>query len=366
MSLISSSISNESTFVSVPSGVSLIVICGATATGKSSLAIAIAQRLQANRLNSAILSADSRQVYREFNIGTAKPSLAEQAIVPHYLIDICEPTETLTVAAYQEQAQQLIEGKGRQGWANQGSQEAATAKLATEVSSPLGGSPFVPLLVGGTGLYLRSVTRGMIMPRVPPQPELRSQLQALGQPMCYRLLQQVDPIAAQKIHAHDEVRTLRAIEVFYTTGQPISQQQGEHPPAYPILHIGLDAQNAAQRQQRIAHRAKQMVAAGFVEEVDYLCRKYGADLPLLNTLGYAEFKPYLMGHCSLEAALEQTILHTRQFAKRQRTWFRAVADIQWFDADAPDLEAQVWQRVAEFIAVPLGNVAASQTAYPDS
>jgi tRNA dimethylallyltransferase len=164
------------------------------------------------------------------------------------------------------------------------------------------------------------------------------------------MLQQVDPLSAQKIHPHDQVRTLRSLEVFYVTGCPISEQQGETPPSYPILQIGLDCIAPTKLQQRIAHRAKQMVADGFVAEVAYLCGKYGADLPLMNTLGYAEFRDYLADRLSLDAALEQTILHTRQFAKRQRTWFRADPNIHWFDADVPDLEEKVWHRVTQFIA----------------
>ena len=303
----------------------LIVICGATATGKSSLAIALA-----NRMNSAILSADSRQVYREFNIGTAKPAISEQQTVPHYLIDICEPTETLTLAEYQMQAQTLIK------------------KMHGELS-------IMPLLVGGTGLYIRSITKGLKIPRVSPQPQLRSQLQTLGQHQCYAMLQQVDPDAAAKIHAHDQVRTLRSLEVFYATGQPMSAQQGEQPPTYPILQIGLECSDRVQLQHRITQRTNQMIDNGFVAEVEFLCQKYGADLPLLNTLGYAEFRQFLTGEISQTDAIAATILHTRQFAKRQRTWFRAYPEIEWFDADAFDLEVQVWQRIEEF----LGNNAAS-------
>src|SRR6476469_6840657 len=142
----------------------LIAICGATATGKSGLALALAQRL-----GSAIVSADSRQVYRKFDIGTAKPSAAEQQIVPHYLIDICDPTETLTVADYQQQAQVLINQMRQQGG--------------------------IPLLVGGTGLYIKAVTRGLKIPRVAPHMELRSQLSSLAQTQLYQMLQQVDPSA---------------------------------------------------------------------------------------------------------------------------------------------------------------------------
>lgn len=300
---------------------SLITICGATATGKSGLAIALAKRL-----NSVILSADSRQVYREFNIGTAKPTATEQQQVPHYLIDICDPTETLTVADYQQQAQTLI----------------AAPLVSLSPCPPL-------LLVGGTGLYIRSVVQGLKIPRVAPQKELRSQLQSLGQPQLYAMLQQVDPVAAQKIHPNDSVRTLRALEVFYVTGYPISKQQGEHPPDYPMLQIGLDCAVSAALTRRIEHRTEQLLTAGWVTEVETLCQKYGSDLPLLNTLGYREIKQYLAREISLSEAKDLTVLHTRQFAKRQRTWFRASPQIEWFDADHPDLLEQVWLRVQQFV-----------------
>ena len=297
----------------------LITICGATATGKSGVALALAGRLQ----SSSILSADSRQVYREFDIGTAKPTAVDRTCVPHHLIDICDPTETMTLAEYQQQAQNLI------------------AAVDFPVSPPL-------LLVGGTGLYIKSVVRGLKIPRVAPMPELRSQLAELGQSQCYAMLQQVDRSAAEKIHLNDPVRTLRALEVFYVTGRPISEQQGENPPNYPILQIGLDCPIDV-LVDRIKQRTEQMLERGWIAEVEYLCKKYGCDLPLLNTLGYQEMKQYLAGDIKLEEAKELTILHTRQFAKRQRTWFRAYPEIEWFEVSTPDLLERVWQRVQEFI-----------------
>ena len=293
----------------------LIVICGATATGKSGLALSLAQRL-----GSVVLSADSRQVYREFDIGTAKPTLSEQKLVPHYLIDICEPTETMTVADYQEQTQQLI---------------------ANLEISPL-------LLVGGTGLYIRSIVQGMKIPRVAPQLELRSQLEQIGQNQLYPMLQQVDPIAAQKVHPNDLVRTLRALEVYYVTGSPMTEQQGENPPNYPILQIYLDCEPDV-LDARIRKRTEQMVADGLVTEVKDLCQKYGSELPLLNTLGYQEIKQYLAGEISLDTAQELIVLHTRQFAKRQRTWFRQTPGIETFNIRNSHLLEQVWQRIQSFM-----------------
>lgn len=298
----------------------LITICGATATGKSGVAVAVAMKLR-----SAILSADSRQVYREFDIGTAKPTKVDRTSVPHYLIDICDPRETLTVSEYQQQAQKLIAAN----------------------DSPL-------LLVGGTGLYVKSIVRGLKIPAIAPMPQLRSQLVELGQAQCYQILQQVDRAAADKIHANDPVRTLRALEVFYATGRPISEQQGENPPSYPILQIGLDC-DIEVLTKRIEQRTNQMLESGWIAEVEYLCQKYGCDLPLLNTLGYQEMKQYLAGEIKLEEAKELTILHTRQFAKRQRTWFKAYPEIEWFDVSKPDLLERVWQRVQEFLTEDFGD-----------
>lgn len=289
----------------------LLVIGGATATGKSGLAVALAERL-----NGAILSADSRQVYREFDIGTAKPSHADQAQVPHYLIDICDPTKTLTLAEYQQQAQGLI---GQFHHARKS----------------------VPLLVGGTGLYIDAIVKGLKIPPVAPHPALRQQITDLGQPHAYALLKSLDSVAAQRIHPNDPVRTVRALEIFYVTGQPPSTLQGENPPDYPILYLGLDAEPDV-LHRRIAQRAHTMIEMGFEEEVIHLVKKYGADLPLLQTLGYAEMLPYVRGDISLEAAIEAIILHTRQFAKRQRTWFRNRATVQWFESGAVDVVDQVW------------------------
>jgi tRNA dimethylallyltransferase len=291
----------------------LIVICGATATGKSGLAVALAQRL-----DTIILSADSRQVYREFDIGTAKPTLEQQEQVLHYLIDVCDPRETLTVAQYQAEAQKLI----------------STV-------------PF-PILVGGTGLYIKAITKGLKIPRVAPQPELRSQLAQLGQPQLYTMLQQVDPDGAVKINPKDSVRTLRALEVFYVTGVPISAQQGENPPNYPILQIGLECDRDL-LTQRIKQRTEEMIAADWVAEVKTLIDRYGCDLPLLETLGYREIKRYLQGKFTLEEAIEETVLRTKQFAKRQSTWFRSESAIEWFEATDPNLEQNVWRRVEEFV-----------------
>jgi tRNA dimethylallyltransferase len=271
--------------------IGLIVILGATATGKTSLAIALAKYLK-----SPILSADSRQVYRHFDIGTAKPNLEERQEVPHYLIDIAEPDTTLTLADYQQQAQTLI------------------AKFHAE--------GITPILVGGSGLYIKAITAGLKIPRVPPQPELRSQLEELGQNYCYQVLKQVDPVGSTKIHANDQIRTLRSLEVFYVTGQPLSSQQGEQPPDYPIVQIGLDCEDLDVYRKLVSDRTEQMLENGWLDEIRDLQARYGGDLPLLRTLGYGEMSDYLANKTDLETAKLLTVTHTCQFAKRQRTWFR--------------------------------------------
>jgi tRNA dimethylallyltransferase len=295
----------------------LIVICGATATGKSDLALQLAKRLSA-----PILSADSRQVYQGFDIGTAKPSTADRARVPHYLLDLCPPEVSFTVAEYQSVAQSLIAKVQEQGK--------------------------VPILVGGTGLYIQSVVQGLKIPRVSAQPELRSQLQSFSQALLYQWLQQVDAPSTIKIHPHDQVRTLRALEVFYTTGIPLSAQQGSHPPPYPILQIGLEVSDPELHTALIQRRTERMVAQGWVEEVGQIMKAYGPDLPLLQTLGYAELTQYLKGECTLDEAIAAIVLHTKQFAKRQRTWFRNDPKIQWFDARDEHLGEAAWSAVEPF------------------
>jgi len=296
--------------------VGLIVILGATATGKTSLAIALAKYLK-----SPILSADSRQVYRHFDIGTAKPNLEERQEVPHYLIDIAEPDTTLTLADYQQQAQTLI------------------AKFHAE--------GVTPILVGGSGLYIKAITAGLKIPRVAPQPELRSQLEELGQNYCYQVLQQVDPVGSTKIHANDQIRTLRSLEVFYVTGQPLSSQQGEQPPDYPIVQIGLDCEDLDAYRKLVSDRTEQMLENGWLDEIRDLQVRYGADLPLLKTLGYGEMSDYLANKTDLETAKLLTVTHTCQFAKRQRTWFRGSGNgdlpIHWLRSGSTCEEAiNVW------------------------
>ncbi len=298
-------------------GPKLIALCGPTATGKSAQALYLARRL-----GSPLISADSRQIYREFNIGTAKPTSAQQQEWPHELIDIADPTETFTVAQYQAQAQMIIDRAHRQGQ--------------------------IPIVVGGTGLYIQALTEGLGIPAVPPQPHLRQQLEQLPPELCYEFLQQVDPSASARIHRNDRVRTLRALEIYYSTGCPASQMKQRTPPPYKVLILGLTS-SPSQLRRRIEQRAHLMLAQGWIEEVRDLQAKYGPDLPLLQTLGYAEISRYLRGELSQDQLLPEIVQHTRQFAKRQLTWFRRTPGMQWLDCEADDLSEQIGCRVQDFL-----------------
>ncbi|MDX1978315.1 MAG: tRNA (adenosine(37)-N6)-dimethylallyltransferase MiaA [Pseudanabaenaceae cyanobacterium bins.68] len=278
----------------------LIVLLGVTASGKTNLAVQLAQNL-----GLPILSADSRQVYRGMDIGTAKPSLAERSQVAHYLIDLVDLNSSFSLAEYQMAAQNLIQQFHTQG--------------------------ITPMLVGGTGMYIKAILHGMKIPQVAAQPELRRQLESLGQRHCHQLLTQVDP--ATNIHQHDQVRTIRALEIFLVTGTPPSALQQEHPPDYPILQIGLET--PTNHRDLISDRLVQMLKQGWLSEIQALQQQYGADHPLLKTLGYGEMSAYLANQISLGQAQQATITHTLQFAKRQRTWFRNTGSqryqIHWCD-----------------------------------
>jgi tRNA dimethylallyltransferase len=266
----------------------VIVLLGPTASGKTDLAIALAQAL-----DLAVLNVDSRQLYRQMDVGTAKPTAAQRGQARHELLDLRDPDQPINLQEFRAIAEAQL-----------------NAELARK---PLA------LLAGGSGLYLQALTQGLEPPAVPPQPQLRAQLAALGQPLCHQLLRQGDPAAAARIAPADAVRTQRALEVLYATGRPLSSQQGAMPPPWRVLELGL---NPTDITGRIASRTKGLFAAGLVAETEALIERYGAELPLLNTIGYAEAKQQLAGELSETEAIALCEQRTRQFAKRQRTWFR--------------------------------------------
>jgi tRNA dimethylallyltransferase len=279
----------------------VIVLLGPTASGKTDLGIALAQAL-----DLAVLSVDSRQLYAEMNIGTAKPTVAQRAAVRHELLDLRRPDQPINLQEFRAAAEQAIAAEHRRRG--------------------------VALLVGGSGLYLKAITQGMQPPAVPPQPALRAQLQALGQPLSHQMLRLADPTAGARIMANDAVRTQRALEVLYATGAPLSSQQGAAPPPWRVLELGLLPANL---RQRISARSACLYRDGLVEETRRLIDRYSADCPLLDTIGYGEAKAVLSGALSEAEALALTTRRTQQFAKRQRTWFRRQHQPLWLEEADP-------------------------------
>jgi tRNA dimethylallyltransferase len=297
----------------------LLAIVGPTAAGKTALAIALAQQL-----GGEIVSADSRQIYRYMDIGTAKPTVAERAAVLHHLIDMVDPDADFSLGLYQEQA---------------------TAAIADIV-----GRGKLPLLVGGTGQYLAAVLQGWDVPRVVPQPELRAALereaQALGVVALHSRLAQVDPTAAAAIQPSNLRRVIRALEVYQVTGRPISEQQIRRAPPYHIRTLWLTLPAPA-LYARIDARVDTMIAAGLVDEVrGLLARGYSWELPAMSGLGYREFQPYIEGVSTLDEAIQRLKYDTHAFARRQPNWFRRLPALEQLPADDPDLlaRAATWWR----------------------
>ncbi len=280
----------------------VIALLGPTAAGKTELAIRLAERL-----GLAVLSVDSRQLYIGMDLGTAKPTAQQRARVRHELLDLRPPDRPLNLEDFRRSALEVIAAEhGRCG---------------------------IALLAGGSGLYLRSLLQGQRPPAVPPQPALRLQLAALGQGTCHQLLGRGDPIAAGRIAPADAVRTQRALEVLYATGRPISSQLRAEAPPWRVLELGLDPPDL---QERIARRTRDLYARGLVRETAELIRRHGADLPLLSTIGYGEARSLLAGEIEEADAIVLTTRRTRQYAKRQRTWFRRQHNPLWLDGpDGP-------------------------------
>ena len=275
----------------------VIVLIGPTASGKTELAIEIAKYFKMR-----IHNIDSRQVYRSMDIGTAKPTKNQQKIIKHFLIDIKEPTSPINVRQFQTIAQKSI---------NQ------------EIKKNI-----LPFLVGGSGLYMNSIINGFFVPNVPPQKALRIQFERLGQQKCWELLKSCDPISTKKLNFADQIRTIRALEVFYVTGKPLSSQQFQNPPPWKILELGLDREDL---KERIFKRTKNMFEFGILEETRNIINQYGSNLPLLKTIGYKEAKDVINENLKIDKAIELTTTKTIKFAKRQKTWFRNKNNPIWLN-----------------------------------
>ena len=285
----------------------LILIVGPTAVGKTELAIQLAEKL-----NGEIISADSRLFYRGMDIGTAKPSLEERARVPHYLIDIVNPDETLSLAVFQQKATDMIADIHARG------------KL--------------PFLVGGTGQYMRAVTQGWSPPEVIADERLRDELEKLkdekGPQWLHDRLLTVDPESARKIDARNVRRTIRALEVILTTGRKFSEQRGQSDSPYHLITIGL-MRPRLELYERVDQRIDSMFANEFVDEVKGLLAKgYSPTLPSMSAIGYRECIRVINDEWSIEQAKVEMRRATRIFVRRQANWFKdSDPNIMWFKVE---------------------------------
>ncbi len=289
----------------------LLVLVGPTAVGKTALSLSVAQAV-----GGEVVSADSRLFYRGLDIGTAKPTPAERAQVPHHLIDICAPDETLTLGDYQRRAYAVIDALHQRGR--------------------------LPILVGGTGQYVWAVVEGWGIPRVSPQPALRQALARLDSAELSRWLARLDPEAAAAIHPNNVRRVIRALEVTLVSGRPISQLQRKSPPPYAVYVVGL-ACARARLYARADARVDAMLAAGLLDEVMALrAAGYGRTTPAMSGLGYRQLLDYLDGRATLEEAVQRIKHATHGFVRQQQTWFRAEdRRIKWVEVDSAEYPANV-------------------------
>lgn len=299
----------------------LVILSGPTAAGKSRLALHLAEKM-----NGEIISADSRQIYRGLDIGTAKPSQDELNKVPHHLLDILDPDKVFSAYDYQEIASKTIH------------EILSRGKL--------------PLLVGGTGLYIRAVLDGFDFPSE-ATPELKEELEQraaeMGTYALHQDLQKVDPVAASRIHPHDLFRIMRALEVYHATGKPISsQREKKKEPNYNFVYFCL-TDDRQKLYDRINARVLAMMDQGLLEETRRIVEKYGYSLPVLKTIGYKELIDYLRGEYSLERAVELIQQHTRNYAKRQLIWFRRDPRIIWLDWQEHPAEKEMIDKIQEIL-----------------
>ncbi|KQS69819.1 tRNA (adenosine(37)-N6)-dimethylallyltransferase MiaA [Modestobacter sp. Leaf380] len=290
------------------SGPPVVAVVGPTATGKTALAVALA-----HRLGGEVVNADSMQLYRGMDVGTAKPTPAERDGVPHHLMDLWHVREPASVAEYRDRARAEID------------------RLRTAGT--------VPLLVGGSGLYVRAVLDELDFPGTDPavRARLEAELADVGSGVLHARLAQVDPAAAAAVLPSNGRRLVRALEVVEITGRPFTASMPQPRPHYPAVTIGLDRE-PAELDERVAVRVDRMWDAGLVEEVTALAADGLREGPTASrALGYAQVLRQLDGELTPEAAREETVRTTRRFVRRQRSWFRRDAATTWLDAGDPDL-----------------------------
>jgi tRNA dimethylallyltransferase len=299
----------------------LLVILGPTAVGKTELSLTLGERYKGE-----ILGADSRQIYRGMDIGTAKPTAEEQQRLPHHLIDLRQPDETLSVAEYQQLAYTTIDAVHNRG--------------------------HLPCLVGGTALYIRAVTEGLRFPEVPPNPALRAELEAelaaSGPDPLFARLQQLDPATAARIDARNGRRLVRALEIVISTGRSKVELEGSDPPPYRILMLGF-MRERTELYERIDQRVDWMIENGLIKETErLLAAGYAPTLPAMTSLGYREITAYLQGQLSLPEAINQLKFETHRYVRYQMTAFRKLANVHWHELSPSALHV-LTERVERFL-----------------
>jgi len=301
----------------------LIAVVGATAAGKTSTAIRLARRFQGE-----VISADSRYLYRGLDIGTATPSESEMAGVPHHLINILDPEDDYTLAHYQRDAMAAIADVTRRDR--------------------------LPILAGGTPLYLNALLEGWRIPEVPPDPAFRAEMEARaaaeGPDVLHQQLAQVDPAAAERIPPGNVRRVIRALEIHRQTGRRMSEIEGKEPPPWRTLLIGLTLPRE-ELYRRIDERVGQQIEDGLVDEVRELLRRgVPAEAPAMSAIGYPQIMAYLDGRTTLEEAVARIKFDTHRYVRHQSTWLKRMADVHWFDPRDANYFDQIIQCVAEFLA----------------
>lgn len=295
----------------------LIAIVGPSSSGKTKLAIEVAKAL-----NGEIISVDSRQIYKELDIGSAKPTIQEREGIPHHLMDIIDVNQEYTVADFCDDAKQKIQEINEKGK--------------------------TPILAGGTGLYFRVLLQDFDLPRVAPNQELRDELEKLSSEELYNQLLELDYDIAQKIHFNNKVKIIRALEVCKTLGIPMSKAQKKKDSEYNVLWFGLNSSDRDFLYERINTRVDIMLEQGLLKEAADLFDKYGENKILLGTIGYQELYPFFKNEIDLETAIEQLKQNTRRYAKRQISWFNANKDIYWFDIQNDNVENMKSYILAEY------------------
>lgn len=302
----------------------LVVVCGPTASGKTKLAVDLCKQYQGEAV-----SADSMQLYRYMNIGTAKPTEDEKEGIPHHLMDFLQPDETFSVADFVQQAQKVIAEIHDRG--------------------------HLPVVVGGTGLYIRSLVDNIDFSQVHSDPAVHEEIMQMAQPLdngaLWKKLQAVDPTLAQTLHPNNRGRVLRALEVYRLTGVPMSEQQRRaksRPSPYRSCMIGLSYRDRQVLYDRINRRVDLMLEQGLLQEAKWMF-DHGFSKTAYQAIGYKELKGYFDGETTLEAAVETIKMESRRYAKRQLTWFRRDERIHWIYLDELSGESDVLSLAREFM-----------------